>query len=163
MGEFFIFLCSISSEKSLDFSTVVGLTSESEFSGSVGGLHMAMAWRQFRVVLIDCWSPLQIHWFNTHELIHVFLSSILFLSFSLLSNSSSSWRKEWPPGGRILCCLKKQMWKRHDEWRAAERVWAEQEWTEGCPLQWHSRVVLVFQSRAYSVVLWEHGHNWKTS
>lgn len=33
-----------------DFSTLVGLTSESEFSGSVGGLHMAMAWRQFRVV-----------------------------------------------------------------------------------------------------------------
>ena len=55
------------------------------------------------------------------------------------------------------------MWQRRDEWKAAERVWAEQEWTEGYHLQRCSRVVLVFQSRAYSVVLSEHGHNWKTS
>ena len=33
-----------------DFSTVVRLSEESEFSASVGGLHMAMAWRHFRVV-----------------------------------------------------------------------------------------------------------------
>lgn len=55
------------------------------------------------------------------------------------------------------------MWQRCDEWRAAERLWAEQEWTEGCHLHWHSRVVPEFQSRAYSVVLSEHGRNWKTS
>ena len=33
-----------------DFSTVVRLSEESEFSASVGGLHMAIAWRHFRVV-----------------------------------------------------------------------------------------------------------------
>ena len=37
-------------EEISDFNTVVRLSEESEFPGTVGGLHTVMAWRHFRVV-----------------------------------------------------------------------------------------------------------------